>query len=70
MLTALEKDCIQLYRDADENTKAFLFDMLRCFAYCGEDFVNEIREQTDSAGMIAIVNKYKIESMLRERGAV
>ena len=70
MLTQLEKDCLQFYREADEDTKAFLFDMLRCFAYCGEDFVNEIRQQKDSVGMRAIVNKYKPVAMLREEAAV
>lgn len=70
MLTQLEKDCLQFYREADEDTKAFLFDMLRCFAYCGEDFVNEIRQQKDSVGMRAIVNKYKMGSLLRERNIV
>ncbi len=70
MLTTLERDCIQFYREADENTKTFLFDMLLCFVYCGEEFANEIRGQNSRAAMLATVNKYKPVAMLREEAAV
>ena len=59
MTTAQEREFIQIYRNADDAGKALIHDMLLCFAYCGEDFINEIRAvQEDKDGIKAIVAKY------------
>ena len=70
MLTTPEKECIQLFRNAGEATKTFIFVLLLCFAYCGEDFINEIQEAKNRGGaeMKATVEKYVAH--LRERVAI
>ena len=59
MITTQEREFIQLCRDADETSKEVIFEMLLCFAYCGEDFVQEIQAtQGDKKAMQAVVAKY------------
>lgn len=59
MITTQEREFIQLWRDADETSKEVIFDMLLCFAYCGEDFVQEIQAaQGGKEAMQAVVTKY------------
>lgn len=58
-MTVQEREFIQLYRDADETGKAFIYDMLLCFAYCGEDFIQEIQAaKGNKEAMQAVVAKY------------
>ena len=56
MAAAQEKELIQIYKNADDAGKALIFGMLLCFAYCGEDFINEIQEvQGDKDEMMAVI---------------
>ena len=58
-MTTQEREFIQLYRDADETGKALIYDMLLCFAYCGEDFIQEIQAaKGNNEAMRAVVAKY------------
>ena len=59
-LTKSEREFIQVYRDADEEGKLFIFDMLICAATCGEDFLKDMQTvQGDRDAMIAVVSKWK-----------
>lgn len=59
MVTAQEKEFLQIYQNADNAGKALIFGMLLCFAYCGEDFINEIQEvQGDKDAMMAVIAKH------------
>ena len=59
MATAQEKEFLQIYLNADNAGKALIFGMLLCFAYCGEDFINEIQEvQGDKDAMMAVIAKH------------
>ena len=59
MTTTQEMEIIQLFRNADDADKMFLVDMLLCFVYCGEDFIQEIQAaQEDKEAMQAVVTKY------------
>ena len=66
-MTAQERECIQIFREADDTVKTFIFDMLLCFAYCDEDFISEIMEaKGDKNAMIATVTKYVGQAKERE----
>ena len=59
MVTEQEKEFLQIYQNADDAGKGLLFGMLLCFAYCGEDFINEIQEvQGDKDEMMAVIAKH------------
>lgn len=59
-LSKYEREFLQLYRDADEGGKLFIWDLLIC-ANCGEDFFREIQAvQGDKEAMRAVVAKWKV----------
>ena len=59
-LTKYEREFLQLYRDADESGKLFIWDLLICSASCGEDFFQEIQAvQGDKEALRAVVAKWK-----------
>ena len=58
-LSKYEREFLQLYREADEGGKLFIWDLLIC-ASCGEDFFREIQAvQGDKEAMRAVVAKWK-----------
>lgn len=61
MTTAQERKFFQLYRDADEAGKLYMMDLLYCFAYCGEDFIQEIQEAQmhGKEAILAVIAKWK-----------
>ena len=60
-LTKSEREFIQVYRDADEEGKLFIWDLLACFVSCGDAFIQEIQAvQGDKAAMSAVVAKWKV----------
>lgn len=59
-LTKSEREFIQVYRDADEEGKLFIFDMLICAATCGEEFFKELQATPqEPAALRAVVAKWK-----------
>ena len=61
MTTAQEREFLQLYQDADETGKLIMMDLLCCFVYCGETFIQEIQE-TQAQGkeaILAVIAKWK-----------
>ena len=60
-LTKYEREFLQLYRDADESGKLFMWDLLICAASCGEDFFQElmVAVKDDKAAIRAVVAKWK-----------
>ena len=62
MTTAQEREFLRLYRDADETGKLFMMDLLYCFVYCGEDFIQELQKTYEQGGkeaMLAVIAKWK-----------
>lgn len=61
MTTAQEREFLQLYRDADEAGKLHIMDLLCCFVYCGEEFIQEIQaaKEQGKEAMLACVAKWK-----------
>lgn len=60
-LSKFEREFLQLYRDADESGKLFIWDLPACFASCGDAFIQEIQAvQGDKAAMRAVVAKWKV----------
>ncbi len=69
MTATQEKELIQIYRDADDTGKALMWDLLRCFVYGGEDFIQEIRAvEGDKEAMKAVIAKWA--ATVREGEAV
>lgn len=59
-LSKCEREFLQLYRDADESGKLFIWDLLCCAVNCGEEFFQEIQAvQGDRDDMRAVVAKWK-----------
>lgn len=59
-LTKYGRELLQLYRDADESGKLFIWDLVFCAASCGEDFFREIQAvQNDKEAVRAVVAKWK-----------
>ena len=59
-LTKYDRELLQLYRDAGESGKLFIWDLLACFVCCGEDFIQEIQAVAgDKEAMRAVVAKWK-----------
>jgi hypothetical protein len=59
-LTKYDRELLQLYRDADESGKLFIFDMLLCAATCGEEFFQELQATPqEPAALKAVVSKWK-----------
>ena len=59
-LTKSEREFIQVYRDADEEGKLFILDMLICAATCGEAFFKELQATPqEPAALRAVVGKWK-----------
>lgn len=61
MLTAQEQEFLNIYREADDDSKVFIIEMLFCFAYCGETFFTEFQQfhqNGDHAGVKSVVKKY------------
>ena len=60
MTTAQEREFLQIYRDASEEGKLFIFDMLLCAATCGEEFFQELQATPkEPAALRAVVAKWK-----------
>lgn len=60
MTTAQEREFLQVYRDASEEGKLFIFDMLLCAATCGEEFFQELKATPqEPAALRAVVAKWK-----------
>lgn len=60
MTTAQEREFLQIYRDASEEGKLFIFDMLLCAATCGEEFFQELQATPkEPAALKAVVAKWK-----------
>ena len=59
MMTPEQREFIQLYQEADKDTKMFLADLLLCFVGCGDDFIEEITAvKGDAVAMRAVVDKW------------
>lgn len=59
-LTKSEREFIQAFRDADEEGKLFILDLLCCTVRFGEDFLKDMQTvQGDRDAMIAVVSKWK-----------
>ena len=60
MMTNTEKEFIQIYQDASEEGKLFIFDMILCAATCGEGFFKELQATPqEPAAIKAVVTKWK-----------
>ena len=60
MITAQERQFIQIWREADNTGKALILDVLQCFKHCGEEFLQEIQAaQGNAEAAKAIIAKWK-----------
>ena len=60
MTTAQDREFLQIYRDASEEGKTFIFDMLLCAATCGDEFFQELQATPqEPAAIKAVVSKWK-----------
>lgn len=70
-MTDTQKEMIQLWTEADEDGKAFIFDLLTVAVAIGEPFYTEMQtylENKDTDAMSACVARYK--ALLREGATV
>lgn len=70
-MTDTQKEMIQLCTEADEDGKAFIFDLLTVAVAIGEPFYTEMQtylENKDTDAMRACVARYK--ALLREGATV
>jgi hypothetical protein len=70
-MTETQKEMIQLWTEADEDGKAFIFDLLTVAVAIGEPFYTEMQTYLENKGtdaMRACVARYK--ALLREGATV
>ena len=59
-LTKYDMEFLQLYRDASEEGKLALYDMLLCAVTCGEEFFQEIQTTPrEPVALKAVIAKWK-----------